>query len=122
MNLQPKELALKIARLLDTKKALDLSVLEVTGVTEIADYFVICTGNSSTQVRACAEEVEFKLKQEEILPLHIEGHQTKNWIVMDYGCVVVHVFDPEARAFYDLERLWADGITVDPAEYACEQA
>ena len=121
MNLQPKELALKIARLLDTKKALDLSLLEVTGVTEIADYFVICTGNSSTQVRAFSEEVEFKLKQEGILPLHIEGHQTKSWVVMDYGSVVVHVFDPEARAYYDLERLWADGVAVPPSEYAAAQ-
>lgn len=99
--------------MLDSKKAHELRLIEVAQVTEIADYFVICTGNSSTQVRALADEVEFKLKKEGIMPNHIEGHQTKSWIVMDYGSVVVHIFDIEARAFYDLERLWADGITIE---------
>jgi len=118
MEMTPKELAVRIAKLLDAKKAHELSVIEVTAVTELADYFVICTGNSSTQVRAFADEVEFKLKTEDnVMPYHIEGHTTRTWIAMDYGCVVVHIFDPEARTYYDLERLWGDGKKLDPAEY-----
>lgn len=117
MGMTPRELAIKIANMLDNKKARDLTVIEVTEVTQIADYFVICTGNSSTQVKAFADEVEFKLKQEGITPDHVEGHQSRSWIVLDYGCVLVHVFDEEARDFYDLERLWADGERVDSEEY-----
>ena len=117
MGMTPRELAIKIANMLDNKKARDLTVIEVTEVTQIADYFVICTGNSSTQVKAFADEVEFKLKQEGITPDHVEGHQSRSWIVLDYGCVLVHVFDEEARDFYDLERLWADGERVDSDEY-----
>lgn len=121
MEMNPKELALRIAKLLDAKKAAALSVLEVTDVTEIADYFVICTGSSSTQVRAFADEVEFKLKTEDgVLPSHVEGHSTRTWIAMDYGCVIVHIFDTEARDYYDLERLWADGKKLDSSEYTTE--
>lgn len=117
MEYNPKDLALKIANILDAKKASELSVIEVGDVTVLADYFVICTGTSSTQVRAFADEVEFKLKQEGVTPGHIEGHQTRTWIVMDYASVVVHIFDTQARDYYDLERLWADGTKLDPAEY-----
>ncbi len=117
MDANAKALAIKIARMLDNKKAHELSVIDVSAVTEMADCFVICTGNSSTQVKAFADEVEFKLKQEGIMPGHIEGHQGRSWIVMDYNTVVVHIFDNEARAFYDLERLWSDGIKLDRSEY-----
>ena len=112
MSDSPYELATKIAGLLDMKKASDLAVIKVAEVTTIADYFVICTGSSNTQVRALADEVEFKLKQIGVVPDHIEGHQTRSWVVLDYETVVVHIFDPEARDYYDLERLWADGEKV----------
>lgn len=117
MEYSPKELALKIARILDAKKADGLSVISVAEVTEIADYFVITTGHSSTQVKAFADEIEMKLKQEGIEPDHIEGHKSRTWIVMDYQCVVVHIFDEQAREYYDLERLWKDGTKIDEAEY-----
>ena len=107
--MESKDLALKCAKILSDKIAQSLSVLYVSEVTSLADYFVIATGNSSTHVKALADEVEFKLKQEEIFPDHIEGHGTNLWIVLDYGSVVVHVFSEEAREFYDLERLWQDG-------------
>ncbi|MCL2486242.1 MAG: ribosome silencing factor [Oscillospiraceae bacterium] len=105
----PKELALRAAAILDEKKGVDIEVIKVSEITTIADYFVICTGSSSTQVRAFADEVEFKLKQAGILPDHIEGRDTRSWVVLDYRSVVIHIFDPEAREYYDLERLWADG-------------
>lgn len=117
MEFTPKELALKIAKILDAKKAAGLSVISVSNVTELADYFVITTGRSSTQVKAFADEVEFKLKQEGITPDHIEGHKSRTWIVMDYQCVVVHIFDEQAREYYDLERLWKDGEKLDESEY-----
>ncbi len=118
MSIESKELALKIANILDSKKSQDLAVIRVEDVTTLADYFVIVTGNSSTQVKAFADEVEFKLKQEGINPGHVEGHTTRSWIVLDYYSVIVHVFDPEAREYYDLERLWLDGERLDPALYA----
>ena len=113
--MESKDLALKCAKILSDKIAQDLSVIYVSEVTSLADYFVIATGSSSTHVKALADEVEFKLKQEEILPDHIEGHGTNSWIVLDYSSVVVHVFSEEARDFYDLERLWQDGekLTLD---------
>ena len=111
--MESKDLALKCAKILSDKIAQDLSVIYVREITSLADYFVIATGNSSTHVKALADEVEFKLKQEEaIFPDHIEGHGTNSWIVLDYGSVVVHVFSEEAREFYDLERLWQDGQTI----------
>ncbi len=118
MSVESKELALKIAKILDSKKSQDLAVIRVEDVTTLADYFVIVTGNSSTQVKAFADEIEFKLKQEGINPGHIEGHTSRSWIVLDYYSVIVHVFDPEAREYYDLERLWLDGEKLDPSLYA----
>lgn len=105
----PQELSTRIASILSDKKGTDIEIIKVSEITTIADFFVICTGSSSTQVRAFADEVEFKLKQSGVLPDHIEGRDTRSWIVLDYQSVVVHIFDPEAREYYDLERLWADG-------------
>ena len=111
--MESKDLALQCAKILSDKIAQALSVIYVREVTSLADYFVIATGSSSTHVKALADEVEFKLKQEGILPDHIEGHGTNSWIVLDYGSVVVHVFSEEARDFYDLERLWQDGEKLE---------
>ena len=104
------ELATCIARILDKKKAQDLKVLKVRDLTVLTDYFVIASGSSTTQVRSLAEEVEFQLG---VRPLRTEGYDSKNWILLDYGEVIVHVFYPQAREFYDLEHLWAD---ADPVE------
>lgn len=107
-----KELAMELARVLDNKKAVDVTVLYVEDVTVMADYLVIANGNSSTHVKSLAEEAEFVLKQQDIAPLRTEGFNTRNWYVLDYGNVIVHVFDPAAREFYNLEHLWADGTPV----------
>lgn len=111
--MESRDMALQCAKILSDKIAQDLSVIYVREVTSLADYFVIATGGSSTHVKALADEVEFKLKQEGITPDHIEGHGTNSWIVMDYNNVVVHVFSEEAREFYDLERLWKDGEKLE---------
>lgn len=109
----PKEMALLLAQAMDSKKGKDIRVLETDGVTTLADYFVLCSGSSAPQLKALADAGEKAMKENGILPHHVEGHRGGTWILQDYGDVVVHVFDKEARAFYDLDRLWADAKTVD---------
>ena len=109
----PKEMALLLAQAMDSKKGKDIRVLETDGVTTLADYFVLCSGSSAPQLKALADAGEKAMKDHGILPHHVEGHRGGTWILQDYGDVVIHVFDKEARAFYDLDRLWADAKTVD---------
>lgn len=109
----PKELALAVAKALDSKKAGDLTVLETADVTTLADYFVICTATSSTQVKALSELCEVTMKNLGEEPHHIEGHRGGVWVLLDYSSVVIHIFMPEAREFYNLERLWSDAVPVD---------
>ncbi len=109
----PKELALAAAKALDSKKAGDLTVLETTDVTTLADYFVICTATSSTQVKALSDLCEETLKKLGEEPHHIEGHRGGVWVLLDYSSVVIHIFMPEAREFYNLERLWSDAVPLD---------
>ena len=112
-----KALAIEIAKILDKKKAQDVRVLKVESLTVLTDYFVIASGTSTTQVASLADEVEFELSQKGLEPYSVEGHDTKNWVLLDYSNVIVHVFVPNSRAYYDLEHLWADGEPVDISEY-----
>ena len=105
----PKALALQIARILDEKGANDIDVLEVSHLTSITDYFVIANGRNIMAVRSLAEDVEDKLSAEGIQPRRKEGERESKWIVLDYAHVIVHVFHPEERKFYNIERLWQDG-------------
>jgi len=100
-------------RFLDSKKAKDISILKVTGVTLLADYFILCSGTSSTQVRALADGVEEALEKAGEKPFVKEGRQGQNWILMDYSDVIIHVFNQETREFYDLEKLWHAGRRLD---------
>ena len=102
-------LADAISSSLDSKKALDVSTLSVEKQTALADFFVLATGTSSTHIKALADEVEFKIKEElQLEPKSIEGIGDKSWILIDYGSVIVHIFTREAREFYKLDKLWAD--------------
>ena len=103
-----KALAEFIAEVLDSKKARDIKVLHVEDKTVIAEYFVLCTGNSSTQVKALAGEVEYRTEQRELLPYSVEGRDNNSWILLDYSNVIVHIFSREAREFYNLEKLYED--------------
>ena len=103
MNQSPKELALMAAKALSEKKGREIQVLEISDLTTLADYFVLATGSSNTQINALAGEE----------PLHREGYRGGTWVLLDYGCIAVHVFSAEAREFYGLERLWRDGKNVD---------
>ncbi|HOJ09065.1 MAG TPA: ribosome silencing factor [Clostridiales bacterium] len=103
-------LAEKITEILLDKKAKDVDVIKVENITILADYFVICTGTSTTHIKTLADEVIFKLKEEGIEFHHMEGYESSRWILLDYGSVVIHIFHEEERKYYSLERLWSDGI------------
>ena len=91
----------------------NIQVIEIGDVSVIADYMVIATGNSSTHVKALADEVEYQLDKAGVSVSHIEGYRSNSWILLDYIDVLVNVFSEEAREFYDLDRLWQDGKPVD---------
>jgi len=111
----PTEIAGLVINALDSKKALDIKSLRTTDVTILADYFVICTANSSTQLKTLSDEVERILKDNGESPLRREGHRSGGWLLIYYGCVIVHIFLKEAREFYTLERLWGDAEEIDIA-------
>ena len=111
------EVVKNAVRALDSKKAEDISVLKVEELTSITDYFVIAAANSTTQVKAIADEVEFKLKELGVMPNKTEGYTQGNWVVLDYYQVIVHVFNTETRQFYSLENLWRDGEKIDIKEF-----
>jgi len=110
----PKETALLLASALDSKKGRDIKVLETGKLTTLADYFVICSAGSTTQIKALSDACEKVMKEQAgELPHHVEGHRGGTWMLLDFSAVVVHIFDEEARDFYDLERLWSDAAPVD---------
>ena len=114
------EMVEKIVKILDLKKAQDIKVLKVTNLTILADYFIIANGNSNTQTKAIAGEVDFKLSQEGVNPTRTEGYSSADWIVLDYSDIIVHIFNKESRDYYQLERLWADGEEMDISNYVTE--
>lgn len=95
------------------KKALDILVLRLSAITEFTDYFIICSGSSTRQTQSIADEIRDQLKKSKVRPLHTEGYNTGEWILIDYGIFVVHVFTEKSRQFYDLERLWRDAERVE---------
>jgi ribosome-associated protein len=107
-NARALALAQKMAKLVLDKKALEVVILDVRGMTSYADYFVIASGESERQVTAMADSVEDKLREEKLRPIGTEGQDTGHWVLLDYGEVVGHFFHQEQRQFYDLEGLWAD--------------
>ena len=111
--LEAKEMAIIAAKALDAKKGKDIKVLKIDQVTTLADYFVICTGGSNTQINALCDEVEKQLTAAGEEPLHREGYRGGTWVLLDYNCIAVHVFSAEAREFYSLEHVWADGKEID---------
>lgn len=111
--LAAKEAAIVAVKALDAKKAVNLMMLEVKGITTLAEYMVIATGTSDTHLRALCDEVEKKMEEAGEKVWHREGYRGDTWIVMDFCGVIVHVFTPEQRKFYDLERLWGDAPIVD---------
>jgi len=102
----------------DDKKAQNITILDLREVSSVTDYFVICTGSSSTQTKAIADNIEEKLEKDYNLRLlRREGYQHGTWILLDYGSVVVHVFKPEEREFYNIERLWGDAKVLEASGF-----
>jgi ribosome-associated protein len=118
MKAQPKILPDTAARVREAvasaedRKALDLKVLHLEKVSDFTDYFLICSGTSERQVQAIADAVQGRLRTDKVRPLHIEGYNRGQWVLLDYGDLVVHIFQEEPRRFYALERLWGDAPDV----------
>ena len=100
-------------RAAESKKAADIKVLDLTGVTSFADYFVICTGANPKQVQAISDEIGIQLKDVGELPNSVEGYKQAEWVLVDYGDLLIHVFSTKAREYYGLERLWRNARTVE---------
>lgn len=112
-----KSLALEIGNIIDDRKGEDIRVLELKGLSTIADYFVIASGNSDRQVSAICSHIEDELSKKGVEPKHIEGHREGRWVILDYSDIIVHIFHNEERDYYKLERIWSDAknlqISVD---------
>jgi ribosome-associated protein len=116
-ELQVRENVIEVVKTLHDKKASDIKVLTVKDLTSVTDYFIICTGNSNTQIKTLADHVEEKMGELGRRPLHVEGYEAANWVLLDYGDIVVHIFHSELRGFYSLERLWSDAPTMNISPY-----
>lgn len=103
---------LEAVRAAESKKATDLKVLDLTGITSFTDYFLVCTGANQRQIQAISDEIGQKLKERGEYPISVEGYRDAEWVLVDYGDFVVHIFSPRARAYYDLERLWRNAKNV----------
>ena len=110
--IQSNEMAKIVYDALDEKKAEGIVMLEVSDITILADYFIIANGTNSSQVQALVDNVEEKLGKAGVHPKRIEGIGSTNWVLMDYGDIIVHIFSKEDRLFYDIERIWRDGKKV----------
>ena len=101
---------------LEDKKAVNINVIDISSVSVLADYFIIAGGNNVRQIQTIADYIEEKFGKAGVEPKSIEGYHSSNWILMDYRDVIIHIFNQEERLFYDLERIWADGQTVEIAD------
>ena len=118
--LSAQKVAFEVTKALDEKKGLNIKLLKIDKVSSLADYFLICTGTSSTHVKTLCDYAEYTLEQLGEPMLGREGHRGNTWELLDYGSLVVHVFTEEAREFYSLERLWADAEQVDIRDIVTE--
>ena len=112
-NATPLEIAKAVEEFLDNKKGRDIKVLHVEDVSNIADYFVVCTATSNTHVKALSGEVEYQLGRRGVNAYHIEGRDNNSWVVLDYCNVMVHIFNREARDFYNLDKLYENTTPVE---------
>ena len=114
--MEPFEAAKLAVQALDDKQASDIRLLQTTDLTVLADYFLICTANSTPHVRTLYDEVDKRLSEAGMPPVRREGYRNSNWLLLDFGCLIVHIFQKETREFYNLERLWSDAKELDIAE------
>lgn len=108
-----KEAVKKVLEVLEDKKGEDIKVIDISGVTVIADYFIIASGSNQNQLQAMSDSIVEILAKSGMQPKQIEGYHSANWILLDFGDIIVHIFDKENRLFYNLERIWRDGKEID---------
>jgi len=120
--LDSKQLAEIITGHIFNKKGFNIKILDLRELTAMADYFVICSADSDTQVKAIADEIDKSLKDEGIRSWHKEGYKGLNWVLLDYVDVVVHIFKKDVRAYYNLERLWGDAPSIEVEDPALESS
>ena len=111
--MEPFEAAKLAVKALDDKQGSDIRLLKTTDLTVLADYFIICTANSTSHVRTLYDEVDKRLSMEDMPPVRREGNRSSSWLLLDFGSVIVHIFQKDAREFYNLERLWADAEEIE---------
>lgn len=111
-----REMAKIVFDALDEKKGEDIKIIDISEISIMADYFVVASGSSSTQIQALARNVEENLHKAGYVMKRMEGDKNSSWVLLDFGDVVVHVFNREDRLFYDLERIWSDGKIITPEE------
>ncbi|MCC8357414.1 MAG: ribosome silencing factor [Oscillospiraceae bacterium] len=114
--MEPFEAAKLAVQALSDKQASDIRLLKTTELTVLADYFLICTANSTPHVRTLYDEVDKRLSEAGMPPVRREGYRNSNWLLLDFGCLIVHIFQKETREFYNLERLWSDAQEINIAE------
>ena len=112
-----KEMTALAIKALEEKKAEDIQVIDISEISAIADYFIISNGTNRSQIQALTDHVEEQLGRNGLPVKQIEGYDTANWILMDFGDLIVHIFDRENRLFYDLERIWRDGKAIELSEF-----
>ena len=106
---------------MEDKKGTEISVIDISKVSVVAVYFILVSGTNQKQTQAIADEIEEKLAKHEVFPRQKEGYNSGTWILLDYQDVVIHIFNGEDRRFYNLERIWADGVNVDPKSFTAEE-
>ncbi len=111
-----KEMAKIAVKALEEKKALDIKVIDISTISVIADYFIIASGSNTNQVQAMSDNTDDELTKAGYTRKQLEGYKTANWILMDYGDIIIHIFSEEDRLFYDLERIWHDGKDISLEE------
>ena len=115
--LTSKEMAQLAVRMLDEKKAENIRIIDISEVSVLGDYFIIAEGGNRNHVQALADNVEKALAEQKVFYKQIEGYESANWILMDYSDIIIHIFDHENRLFYDLERIWRDGVCMDAKDF-----
>lgn len=115
-NFDLKEIVRLVYQALEDKKAEDISIIDISEISVISDYFIVASGNNQNQLLAMQDEVDRVLHEHGISVKQVEGNRTSTWILMDYEDLIIHLFSKEDRLFYNLERIWQDGIVIDPAE------
>ncbi len=115
--MEAKEMTKLAIRALEDKKAQDIKVIDISEISTVADYFIIASGKNRSQIQAMCDNVDETMEKAGVFKKQTEGYRTANWILMDYGDIIVHIFDKENRLFYDLERIWRDGKEISPEEF-----